>query len=104
MFGFGKRKKLAPAEVAAGLLGVVIPVPGAGDKELETLHPEGPADLSHLREELFILRIFAVLHAVRHAELRAAIQEAFWVFLAEGTNPALSQAVLDAMKGAVDEY
>jgi len=101
MFGFG-RKNVAPAEVAAGLLGIVAPVRDEGLKEVETLQTLGPVDVNRIQEELFFVRAFAVLHSVRRMDAKVSVREAFWLFLAEQAQ--LSPKDMSNIKRGLGDY
>ncbi len=106
MFGLGK-ERLDPAEVASGLMGVVMLA--HRDRQewankwaqkralfLKVLEAKGPHDVARVDEELRLLRTFAALYAIRLHDSRRLIEEAFWLFAAEnGDDVKLSKAALD---------
>lgn len=88
MFEFLK-KKTAPEELGAGLLGLTAPrTPGIGDQEITTLGVTTPDEANAVRFELFVLRAFAAEHIANQLltkDAAARAREALWLFLEETT-------------------
>jgi len=96
-------RKFDPAEVAAGLLGVVMPTPDGDRGPLKVLEPEA-TDIPRVRSELGLLRIFAVLHATRNMQSKDEIQDTFWLLFAEMNEQPLSREDVAAFKNNLDDY